>query len=54
MLNKMNPPQAEKIKKVLTEHGNTRTDNYFWLNEIDNPGVIEYLKAENNYTDEII
>ena len=50
----MNPPIAEKIKKVLTEHGNTRTDNYFWLNECDNPKVLEYLKAENNYTDEML
>src|ERR1035437_7938774 len=50
----MNPPIAEKIKKVLTEHGNTRTDNYLWLNECDNPKVLEYLKAENNYTDEML
>jgi oligopeptidase B len=50
----MNPPIAEKIKKELTEHGNTRTDNYFWLNQSDNPKVVEYLKAENNYTDEML
>jgi oligopeptidase B len=50
----MNPPVAEKIRKELTEHGNTRTDNYFWLNEIDNPKVLEYLNAENNYTDEML
>jgi oligopeptidase B len=51
MLKNMNPPKAEKIKKILTEHGSTRSDDYFWLNEIDNPKVIEYLKAENDYTD---
>ena len=50
----MNPPSAEKIKKELIEHGNVRTDNYFWLNHIDNPKVLEYLIAENNYTDEIL
>ncbi len=45
------PPKAEKIKKVLTIHGHTRIDNYYWLNERDNPEVTDYLKAENNYTD---
>src|SRR5664280_1904960 len=50
----MNPPVAEKIKTKLTEHGNTRTDNFFWLNQSDNPKVIEYLKAENDYADEIL
>jgi oligopeptidase B len=50
----MNPPVAEKIKKELTENGNTRTDNYFWLNETENPKVLEYLKAENAYTDEML
>ena len=50
----MNPPIAEKIKKELTEHGDKRTDNYFWLNQSDNPKVVEYLKAENNYTDEML
>ena len=50
----MNPPEAKRIVKVLTEHGNIRKDNYFWLNESDNPKVLEYLKAENNYTDEML
>jgi oligopeptidase B len=50
----MNPPAVEKIRKELTEHGNTRTDDYFWLNQSDNPKVLEYLKAENNYTDEML
>jgi oligopeptidase B len=52
--NTMNPPRAEKIKKELTLHGNTRVDNYFWLNERDNPAVLEYLNKENEYTDHIL
>ena len=44
------PPVAEKIKKELTIHGDTRVDNYCWLNQRDNPKVIEYLEAENAYT----
>jgi oligopeptidase B len=43
------PPKAEKIKKELTLHQHTRVDNYYWLNQRDNPKVIEYLKAENDY-----
>jgi len=48
------PPVAEKIAKELTMHGDTRVDNYFWLNQRDNPKVIEYLKAENAYKEAIL
>ena len=44
------PPGVEKIKKELITHGDTRVDNYYWLNQRDNPKVIEYLEAENAYT----
>ena len=47
----MTPPVAMTIPKVDTLHGETRIDNYFWLRERDNPAVIEYLKAENKYTE---
>ena len=48
------PPVAEKIPKELTIHGDTRVDNYYWLNERDNPKVIEYLTAENEYKDAVM
>ncbi len=47
--NKNKVPQAKKIRKELTIHGDTRIDNYYWLNERENPEVIKYLNAENNY-----
>lgn len=47
-------PVAEIIKKELVAHGDTRIDNYFWLNERDNPKVIEYLNAENAYTEAVM
>ncbi|WP_367389235.1 S9 family peptidase [Lewinella sp. LCG006] len=47
-------PVATKIPKELTIHGDTRTDNYYWLNERENPEVISYLNAENTYTDEMM
>ncbi len=46
---KIKAPTAEKQAKELSIHGDTRIDNYYWLNERENPKVIEYLEAENAY-----
>ncbi len=43
------PPKAEKIAKELKIHDDIRIDNYYWLNERENPKVIDFLNAENNY-----
>jgi len=48
------PPLAERIEKKLTIHGQTRTDDYYWLNERNNPQVIAYLEAENAYKDAVM
>jgi oligopeptidase B len=48
------PPICAIKPKELTFHGNTRIDNYFWLNERENPEVISYLDAENAYTKAIL
>ncbi len=48
------PPHAQKISKDLTIHGNTRSDPYYWLNERENPAVLDYLKAENHYLDTVM
>lgn len=48
----MQAPIAKKIAKELTIHNHTRTDNYYWLNERENPEVISYLTDENSYCDE--
>ena len=45
------PPIAKTKPKVDTVHGEERVDNYFWLREKSNPQVIEYLEAENRYTE---
>ena len=44
-------PRAKKVPKELTIHGDTRTDNYYWLNQREDPAVIAYLEAENAYFD---
>ncbi len=45
------PPKAKKIAKRLEIHGDVRIDNYYWLNDRENPKVIKYLNAENAYYD---
>ncbi|MCS6874191.1 MAG: S9 family peptidase [Acidobacteriota bacterium] len=48
------PPVAKKEPKVLKIHGYELIDNYAWLrdrNETKRPEIIEYLQAENAYTE---
>ena len=47
------PPVAKVVPKELTAHGHTRIDNYYWLNQRDDPEVIAYLEAENAYKKEV-
>ena len=47
----MDIPKAKKINKKLTAHGEVRIDPYYWLNERENPEVIQYLEQENEYCD---
>ncbi len=48
------PPVAKKIPTRLEKHGHVRTDDYFWLKDCHNPGVIKYLEAENAYADAVM
>jgi oligopeptidase B len=48
------PPLAAKKPKVMVKFGDRRTDNYFWLREKENPEVIDYLKAENAYSEAVM
>ncbi|MEA5256356.1 S9 family peptidase [Arcicella aquatica] len=50
----MQAPVAAIKPHPMTLHGDTRQDNYYWLNEPENPEVIEYLNAENAYTDAVM
>ena len=42
-------PIAKIIPKTLEKHAKKRVDNYFWLNDRENPEVIDYLNQENAY-----
>jgi oligopeptidase B len=45
------PPAPAQHPTVLTKHGDTRIDPYFWLRQRANPEVVAYLAAENQHTD---
>ncbi len=46
---KTDAPTVAKKETIFNNHGDKRIDNYYWLNERENPEVIAYLNAENTY-----
>lgn len=47
-------PTAPKRPYVITQHGYTRIDNYYWMRDRSDPEVLKYLHAENDYLEEIM
>ncbi|MBC3874658.1 S9 family peptidase [Undibacterium sp. LX15W] len=45
------PPVAAKAAWSEVRHGETVTDDYRWLQKKEDPKVIDYLNAENAYTE---
>jgi oligopeptidase B len=45
-------PVAPKRPHTIIQHGQTRSDDYFWLRYRDDPETLPYLKAELEYLDE--
>jgi oligopeptidase B len=48
------PPSAPARPTVLSMHGDERVDPWFWLNQRDDPEVLEYLAGENAYADHVL
>lgn len=48
------PPIATKKHHELIEFDKTRSDDYFWLKERSNPMTLQYLEAENNYSEMVM
>jgi len=44
-------PVAPKSTKNLTIHNHTRVDDYYWMNERDSKAVLDYLKEENEFSE---
>ena len=47
-------PTAIKQPKEITQHGQLRIDNYFWMRFKEDPEVLKYLHAEQDYLEEIM
>ena len=47
-------PIAPKRPHTITQHGQTRVDDYFWMRSREDPAILEYLKAENAYLDKVM
>ncbi|WP_352423549.1 S9 family peptidase [Proteiniphilum sp.] len=48
------PPVAEVVPDTFVNFGQQRIDNYYWLKDKTNPKVVDYLNAENAYTDSVM
>jgi len=45
------PPQPQKVPVQLKTHDHVRIDPYFWMNDRENPAVLQHLHDENAYVD---
>ena len=43
--------RTKKVSKAFTEHGHTRVDDYYWLNNPKDSAVIAHLQQENAYVE---
>jgi len=48
------PHPEKKPKELISASGDKRVDEYYWLNERENPAVTAYLEAENRYADSVL
>jgi oligopeptidase B len=48
------PPVAKKVTTEQMIHFERRVDDYGWLREKSDPEVISYIRAENDYTAEVM
>lgn len=47
-------PTAPKRPYSITQHGETRIDNYYWMRDRHDPEVLKYLHAESDYLEEVM
>ena len=49
MTNSIETPKPKQIHKELFKQDDVRVDEFYWLNDRENPEVIDYLNQENKY-----
>ncbi len=54
MTQRRTPPVALREPHPVVLHGDTLTDDYFWLRDRERPEVRAYLEAENAYTEAVL
>jgi oligopeptidase B len=54
MPNETSPPVAPKHPHQSQVHGESISDNWFYLRDRDDPATIPYLEAENNFTNAVM
>ena len=47
-------PVPPKRPHEITQHGQTRIDNYYWMRNRENPEVMKHLRAESDYLEEVM
>jgi len=47
-------PIAPKRPHGITQHGQTRMDDYYWMRDKDDPETMKHLRAESDYLDEMM
>ena len=47
-------PTAPKRPHQITQHGETRIDNYYWMRDRQDPEIMRYLRAESDYLEEVM
>ncbi|MFK7949035.1 MAG: oligopeptidase B, partial [Saprospiraceae bacterium] len=50
-MSNIQPPVAKKLERLDTINDVILKDDYYWLRERESEEVLDYLKAENKYTD---
>ncbi len=48
------PPRAERRPRTNNHHGEQLVDDYGWLRDREDPAVLAYLEAENQYGDAML
>lgn len=51
MINAQSQPVAPKKDHLLTKHGHSRNDVYYWMRLRNSPAVMDYIALENAYTE---
>ncbi len=47
-------PYAPKRPHEVAQHGIMRVDNYYWMRNREDPEVMQYLRTENDYVEEMM